>query len=248
MTAPTSGRGSARSSRPPPRSSRRAPGPGAGCSSSTGCPPTGCTSPSPASPTAELAAGTATGGALLCVAAVTFDKGHDVLLDALATISELSWHCACVGSLDRDPAFVEGLRRRSADARTGRPRALPGTADRGRSRPQLRRRRPDRAGLARRDLRHGRHRGPGSRPAGDRRRRRRGAARPSATAPTGPGRGCSSRRRTRSALGAALRAWLGDAELRARLAPGRRASGASRCPAGRPPRRRVAGVLAGASR
>ena len=64
---------------------------------------------------AELAAGTTTGGALLCVAAVTFDKGHDVLLDALATISDLSWHCACVGRLDRDPAFVEGLRRRLAD-------------------------------------------------------------------------------------------------------------------------------------
>ena len=47
--------------------------------------------------------------------AVTFDKGHDVLLDALATISDLSWHCVCVGSLDRDPAFVEGLRRRALD-------------------------------------------------------------------------------------------------------------------------------------
>jgi glycosyltransferase involved in cell wall biosynthesis len=65
--------------------------------------------------TAELASGTAGGGALLCVAAVTFDKGHDVLLDALATISDLSWHCVCVGSLDRDPAFVERLRRRSLD-------------------------------------------------------------------------------------------------------------------------------------
>jgi glycosyltransferase involved in cell wall biosynthesis len=65
--------------------------------------------------TAELATGTAGGGALLCVAAVTFDKGHDVLLDALATISDLSWHCVCVGSLDRDPAFAESLRRRSLD-------------------------------------------------------------------------------------------------------------------------------------
>ena len=35
---------------------------------------------------ADLATGTAAGGALLCVAAVTFDKGHDVLLDALAAI------------------------------------------------------------------------------------------------------------------------------------------------------------------
>ena len=65
--------------------------------------------------TAELATGTADGGALLCVAAVTFDKGHDVLLDALATISDRSWHCVCVGSLGRDPAYAESLRRRSLD-------------------------------------------------------------------------------------------------------------------------------------
>ena len=64
---------------------------------------------------ADLATGAAAGEALLCVAAVTSDKGHDVLLDALATITDLSWHCVCVGSLDRDPAFVEALRRRSLD-------------------------------------------------------------------------------------------------------------------------------------
>jgi glycosyltransferase involved in cell wall biosynthesis len=69
----------------------------------------------PAVDAADLVAGSAAGGSLLCVAAVIFDKGHDVLLDALATISDLSWHCVCVGSLDRDPAFVEGLRRRSLD-------------------------------------------------------------------------------------------------------------------------------------
>ena len=62
---------------------------------------------------AGLAGGTESGGALLCVAAVTFDKGHDVLLDALATTTDLSWHLACVGSLNRDAAFVERLRRRS---------------------------------------------------------------------------------------------------------------------------------------
>jgi glycosyltransferase involved in cell wall biosynthesis len=64
---------------------------------------------------ADLATGTAAGGALLCVAAVTSDKGHDVLLDALASVTDLSWQCVCVGSLDRAPAFVEGLRRRSVD-------------------------------------------------------------------------------------------------------------------------------------
>lgn len=63
---------------------------------------------------AELAPGTGTGGALLCVAAVRFDKGHDVLLEAFAAVSELSWHCVCLGSLDREPAFVESLRRRSS--------------------------------------------------------------------------------------------------------------------------------------
>jgi glycosyltransferase involved in cell wall biosynthesis len=69
----------------------------------------------PAVDAAELAPGTAAGGALLCVAAVTFGKGQDVLLDALETIPELSWQCVCVGSVDREPEFVEGLRRRLLD-------------------------------------------------------------------------------------------------------------------------------------
>ncbi|HMG99475.1 MAG TPA: glycosyltransferase family 4 protein [Gaiellales bacterium] len=70
----------------------------------------------PAVDAAALATGTAAGGALLCVAAVTSDKGHDVLLDALATTTDLSWHCVCVGSLDRDPAYVASLRRRSLES------------------------------------------------------------------------------------------------------------------------------------
>ena len=61
---------------------------------------------------APLSPGTATGGGLLCVAAVIPGKGHDVLLDALATMTDLSWDCLCVGSMDRDPAFAERLRRR----------------------------------------------------------------------------------------------------------------------------------------
>jgi glycosyltransferase involved in cell wall biosynthesis len=64
----------------------------------------------PAVDVADVATGSAAGEALLCVAAVTFEKGHDVLLDALTTISDLTWECVCVGSLDRDPAFVESLR------------------------------------------------------------------------------------------------------------------------------------------
>jgi glycosyltransferase involved in cell wall biosynthesis len=66
---------------------------------------------------AGLAPGTAAGDALLCVAAVTPDKGHDVLLDGLTTATDLSWRCACVGSLDRDPAFADCVRRRARDSR-----------------------------------------------------------------------------------------------------------------------------------
>jgi glycosyltransferase involved in cell wall biosynthesis len=64
---------------------------------------------------ADLAPGTDAAGALLSVAAVIPGKGHDVLLDALATMSGLHWDCLCVGSLDRDPAFAEGLRRRARE-------------------------------------------------------------------------------------------------------------------------------------
>jgi glycosyltransferase involved in cell wall biosynthesis len=64
---------------------------------------------------AGLAPGNPAGDALLCVAAVTRDKGHDVLLDALATATDLPWRCACVGSLDRDPWFADTVRRRALD-------------------------------------------------------------------------------------------------------------------------------------
>jgi glycosyltransferase involved in cell wall biosynthesis len=64
---------------------------------------------------ARLAPGTPAGNALLCVAAVTPDKGHDVLLDALAMVVDLPWSCACVGSLDRDPAYADGVLARARD-------------------------------------------------------------------------------------------------------------------------------------
>jgi glycosyltransferase involved in cell wall biosynthesis len=65
----------------------------------------------------ELTTGSATGGSLLCVAAVTPAKGHDVLLDALSNMRSFPWRCACVGSLDRDPPFVASLGRRLRDVR-----------------------------------------------------------------------------------------------------------------------------------
>jgi glycosyltransferase involved in cell wall biosynthesis len=71
---------------------------------------------------ADLATGTEAGGELLCVANVIPGKGHDVLLDALATMEDLPWRCVCVGSLDRDRAFAERLahdRVRFVGPRTG---------------------------------------------------------------------------------------------------------------------------------
>jgi glycosyltransferase involved in cell wall biosynthesis len=68
---------------------------------------------------AEVAPGTADGGQLLCVAAVTPHKGHDVLLAALAAVPDLWWRCVLVGSLDRDPGFANLLRRRASEAGIG---------------------------------------------------------------------------------------------------------------------------------
>jgi len=61
---------------------------------------------------ADVAPGSPSGGALLCVAAVTRDKGHDVLLEALSAIGDLPWQCVCVGSLERDRAYADALRAR----------------------------------------------------------------------------------------------------------------------------------------
>jgi glycosyltransferase involved in cell wall biosynthesis len=74
----------------------------------------------------DLATRTAHGGELLCVAAVTFEKGHDVLVEALLSMSEQPWRCLCLGSVDRDPAFVEELRRRTVDGGLGDRVSFPG--------------------------------------------------------------------------------------------------------------------------
>lgn len=63
---------------------------------------------------APVAPGSDSGSHLLCVAAVTPHKGHDVLVEALGTIADLPWTCVCVGTLDRAPDFVDQLRRRSS--------------------------------------------------------------------------------------------------------------------------------------
>jgi glycosyltransferase involved in cell wall biosynthesis len=68
----------------------------------------------PGTDPAEVTAGSADGGRLLCVAAVTPHKGHDVLAAALAPLTDLPWTCVCVGSLDRDPRFAAELGERIA--------------------------------------------------------------------------------------------------------------------------------------
>jgi glycosyltransferase involved in cell wall biosynthesis len=68
---------------------------------------------------ARLAPGTAAGDSLLCVAALTPHKGHDVLLDGLAIVTSLSWRLECVGSLVRDRAFADGVRRRARNSGLG---------------------------------------------------------------------------------------------------------------------------------
>ena len=75
---------------------------------------------------AELAPGTASAGALLSVAAVIPGKGHDLLVDALAPLTSLRWQCLCVGSIERDPAFVARVRRRAADSGLDRRLRFPG--------------------------------------------------------------------------------------------------------------------------
>jgi glycosyltransferase involved in cell wall biosynthesis len=195
---------------------------------------------------AGLAPGTAAGDALLCVAAVTPDKGHDVLLDALATTTDLSWRCACVGSLDRDPAFADRVQRAARKQGLGQRVRFPGP----RTGPQLERAYAgaDLLVLASRAETYGMvvtealarglpvlaaEVGGVTEALG----RAQDSTRPGLLVAAGDP----------AALGAALRAWLGDAELRGRL---RRAARSRRASLrGWPATASVlAGVLAGAAR
>jgi glycosyltransferase involved in cell wall biosynthesis len=63
----------------------------------------------PGTDPAPLAAGTESGNRLLCLASVTPRKGHDVLAEALANLSDLPWSCVCVGSLRRDPGHARKI-------------------------------------------------------------------------------------------------------------------------------------------
>jgi glycosyltransferase involved in cell wall biosynthesis len=52
---------------------------------------------------------------LLAVATVTPRKAYDVLIDGLARIADLDWHCTVAGSLDRAPETVDAVRRQIED-------------------------------------------------------------------------------------------------------------------------------------
>lgn len=66
-----------------------------------------------------LAPGTPTGRELLSVAAVTPGKGHADLVAALARIADLDWRCTCVGALDLDPEHVRRVRAAAESAGLG---------------------------------------------------------------------------------------------------------------------------------
>ena len=51
-------------------------------------------------------------GHLICVGVLGRHKGQDLLVDALAELGDLDWHCVLAGPLDRDPDFVEHLQTR----------------------------------------------------------------------------------------------------------------------------------------
>ncbi len=63
----------------------------------------------PGADPAPLAPGTDGASRLLCVAAVTPRKGHDLLVRALGSLTGLPWSCECVGAL-RDPGHAARLR------------------------------------------------------------------------------------------------------------------------------------------
>ncbi|MET7707650.1 glycosyltransferase family 4 protein [Micromonospora sp. NPDC005413] len=67
-------------------------------------------------PALPVPPGSAAGGRLLCVAAVTRHKGHDVLVDALSALAGVPWTLVCAGTLTREPDLVHRLRELLAGA------------------------------------------------------------------------------------------------------------------------------------
>lgn len=71
----------------------------------------------PGTDAAPLARGSNTESVhLVCVAALTQGKGHELLVDALATVRMRQWTLTCAGSLERDAETVARVRARLAAA------------------------------------------------------------------------------------------------------------------------------------
>ena len=51
-------------------------------------------------------------GHLICVGTLGRHKGQDLLIEALAELGDLDWHCVLAGPLDRDPEFVRHAQAR----------------------------------------------------------------------------------------------------------------------------------------
>jgi glycosyltransferase involved in cell wall biosynthesis len=86
-----------------------------------GVPPTSITVIEPGTDAAPQSRGSAGGAGtgtveLLCVATLVPRKGHDVLVRALASMSDARWHLTCVGGMDRDEPWVAALRAQAAAA------------------------------------------------------------------------------------------------------------------------------------
>jgi glycosyltransferase involved in cell wall biosynthesis len=74
----------------------------------------------PGSDAAPLATGSATGGALLCIGMLAPHKGQDLLIQALSQLPETAdWTCTMAGSLDADPDYAARLSTLVADAGLG---------------------------------------------------------------------------------------------------------------------------------
>jgi glycosyltransferase involved in cell wall biosynthesis len=84
----------------------------------------------PGTDPAPRSAGTDGSSALLCVAAVTPLKGHDVLVGALAAVADLPWTCVCAGPLARAPEHMARVRQAIAEAGLGERVRLVGPLDR----------------------------------------------------------------------------------------------------------------------
>ena len=74
----------------------------------------------PGADDAPIAIGTPTGGALLCVGVVAPHKGQDVLIEALRRLdANAPWTCTIAGSLDACPDFADRIGALVADAGLG---------------------------------------------------------------------------------------------------------------------------------